>query len=133
MSLAEVLLAIGMCVVVILSAMALSISALRSNEKTSDMLVAQAYATQVLNEFVYNVPASGDTFWTQTSFSSPYAQDSAQLGPTQFDANLYLFSLSGAPAGMLRCVVNVTWKSGQQGGAGQGLQVTEVSRLLYAH
>lgn len=132
MSLAEVLLSLGMCVVVILSAMALSISALRSNEKSADLIVAQAYANQVLDKFIYDLPAASEPFWASSSFTNPYLQDSAQLGTTRYDAQLHLLPLSTVSPGLLRCVVNVSWKSGQQGRGIQGIQATEISRLIYA-
>jgi Tfp pilus assembly protein PilV len=133
LTLAEVLLSLGLIVVAILSAIALSIAATRSTTKSSDLMVAQAYAGQVMEEFVYALPPSSDSFWTSGSYSSPYQQDSAQLGDKTYQASLFLNDLSAAQPGLLRCSVNVTWQSGQVGQAGQGRQVTEVSRLLYAH
>ena len=132
LTLAEVLLSLGLATVVILSAIALSISAMRSTTKSSDVMVAQAYAGEVVDEFVYALPPSTDAFWTMSSFSSPYQQDTAQLGDKTYQANLYLTPLSAASPGLLRCSVNVTWQSGQIGQAGQGIQVAEISRLLYA-
>lgn len=132
LTLAEVLLSLGMCAVVILSAVALSISALRSNEKSSDVLAANSLAAQKLEEFVYALPPAAHPWWSQTSYTSPYAQDVVQLGPTRFTSTLYLHSLATVTPGMVRAVVNVTWKSAEEGQAGQGIQVAEVARLLYA-
>lgn len=132
MTLAEVMLSLGLCVVVVLSLIALSIAALRSNSKSSDAVVAQARAGQVLDEFVYGLPPSTDSFWTQSSFASPYQQDTTQIGPNNFTTQLYLTSLGTTAPGLFRCSVNTTWQGGQAGAAGQGTQVVEVARILYA-
>lgn len=132
MTLAEVLLSLGLCVVVILSLIALAISALRSNSKSSDMVVAQARANQVLDEFVYGLPPATDPFWGQSAFASPYQQDTTQIGSNVFTTQVFLTSLGTAAPGMFRCAVNTTWQGGQSGAAGQGRQVVEVARLLYA-
>ena len=132
LTLAEVLLSLGLIAVAVLSAIALSIAAMRSTTKSSDVMVAQAYAGQVVDEFVYGLPPSSDAFWSVASYASPYQQDTAQLGDKTYLANLYLENLTTASPGLLRCTVNVTWQSGQVGQAGQGRQVAETSRLLYA-
>ena len=132
MTLAEVMLSLGLCVVVVLSLVALSIAALRSNNKSSDTAVAQARADLVLDEFIYGLPPSSDPFWSQSSFASPYQQDTAQVGSNNYTSQLYLTSLGTAAPGLLRCSVNTTWQGGQAGAAGQGKQVVEVARILYA-
>lgn len=132
LTLAEVLLSLGFCAVAVLSAIALSIAAGRSTTKSSDVLVAQSYAGQVADQFIYGLPPSTDTFWSQTSFSSPYQTDTTQIGGKTYQANLFIQSLSVASPGLLRCSVNVTWQSGTVGQAGQGQQVAEISRLIYA-
>lgn len=132
MTLAEVLLSLGLCVVVVLSLVALAIAALRSNNKSTDLAVAQARAGQVLDEFVYGLPPSTDPFWAQNSFASPYQQDTTQVGSNNFTTQLYLTSLGTAAPGLFRCSVNTTWQGGQVGAAGQGKQVVEVARILYA-
>lgn len=132
MTLAEVMLSLGLCVVVVLSLIALAIAALRSENKSSDTVVAQARADQVLDEFVYSLPPSTALFWLQTSFASPYLQDTTQVGSNNYTSRLYLNSLDAAAPGLLRCSVNTTWQGGQAGAAGQGTQVVEVARILYA-
>lgn len=133
LSLAEVLIAMGLIVVAILTSIALSISASRSHQKSGDLALANGYASQVMDDFLYGLPASSDPFWGNTSFSDPYLQDQVNLGGKDFNADLHLESLASVTPGLLRCTVNVTWQSGVQGQAGQGLQVTQVSRLIYGH
>ncbi len=132
MTLAEVLLALGLCVVVILSLIALAIAALRSNNKSSDSAVAEARANRVLDEFIYGLPASSDPFWSQTSFTTPYQQDTTQIGSNNFTSQVYLSSIAPSAPGVLRVAVNTTWQGGQAGAGGQGLQVVEIARILYA-
>lgn len=132
MTLAEVLLSLGLCAVVLLSLIALAISALRSNNKSSDLVVAQARANVVLDEFVYNLPPSNDPFWNQSSFASPYQQDTTRVGTNDYTSMLYVTSLGTTMPGLCRCSVNTTWQGGRVGAAGQGQQVVEVARVIYA-
>lgn len=127
-SLAEAILALGLCCVVLLLVVALAISANRSQRKSSATLVANSYAGQVLEEFVYGLPAAGSGFWAQSTFASPYQQGQSQLGPVLYQSRLYLEPMGTVAPGLLRCTVNVSWSAGAQ----QGNQALSVSRLLYA-
>lgn len=127
-SLAEAILALGLCTVVLLLVLALAISANRSERKSGDSLVANSYASRVMEEFVYGLPAGGDGFWTQSSFTSPYQQDQSQVGPVLYQSRLFLEPLGAVAPGLLRCTVNVTWSAGAQ----MGNQAVSVSRLVYA-
>lgn len=127
-SLAEAIIALGFCCVVLLLVVALAISANRTQRKSSSTLVANSYAGQVLEDFVYGLPPAGDSFWDQSTYTSPYAQGQSQLGPVLYQSRLYLEPLNAAAPGLLRCTVNVSWSAGAQ----QGNQVLSISRLLYA-
>lgn len=118
--------------VVVLASIALGIAALRSNNKSIDSITAQARAGQVLDEFVYGLPPSSAAFWSQSSFSSPYQQDVTQVGGNTYTSQVFLTSLASTSTGLFRCSVNTTWQGGQAGAAGQGKQVVEVARILYA-
>lgn len=133
LTLAEVLLSLGLCVVVVLASIALGIAAMRSNSKSSDSITAQARAGQVLDEFIYGLPPSDAAFWSQSSFSNPYQQDITQVGANNYTSQIFLTSLGSTSPGLFRCSVNTTWQGGQAGAAGQGTQVVEVARILYAH
>ncbi len=127
-SLAEAILALGLCCVVLLLVVALAISANRSQRKSSATLVANSYAGQVMEEFVYSLPSAGHGFWSQSTFTSPYAQDQSQLGPVFYQSRLFLEPMGTVAPGLLRCTVNVSWSAGAQ----QGNQALSISRLLYA-
>lgn len=127
-SLAEAIIALGFCCVVLLLVVALAISANRSQRKSSSTLVANSYAGQVLEDFVYGLPPAGDGFWDQSTYNSPYSQEQSQLGPVLYSSRLYLEPLNTASPGLLRCTVNVSWSAGAQ----QGNQALSISRLLYA-
>jgi hypothetical protein len=128
LTLAEVILSVGLCAVALLTVIALAISAQRGMQKSSDTVVAQSYAGDVLEQFLYDLPSPTDSFWSQTQFASPYAQDQAQLGPKTYRAQLFLTPGTGTLAGLLTCSVNVSW----DGQAGQGRQSLGISRLVYA-
>ncbi|MBX3172132.1 MAG: hypothetical protein KF760_32305 [Candidatus Eremiobacteraeota bacterium] len=127
-SLAEAILALGLCCVVLLLVVALAISANRTQRKSSATLVANSYAGQVLEEFVYSLPPAGDDFWSHSTFTNPYAQDQSQLGPVLYQSRLFLEPMGTVAPGLLRCTVNVSWSAGAQ----QGNQALSISRLLYA-
>ncbi len=134
-TLAETLIAVGLLVVVVLLAVALGISSLRTNQKGSDLTVGSAWGTQVLENFVYSVPDSTASFWTTSSYTSPYQTDNIQLGSTDYQAKLFITDMATLGSGTKLVTVNVTWGSGTIGQtkAGIGLQSTAISRLLYAH
>ena len=128
LTLAEVILSVGFCAVALLTVIALGISAQRGMQKSSDSVVAQSYAGDVLEQFLYDLPASTDSFWSRAAFTSPYIQDEATLGSKTYRAKLWLTPGSGALSGLLTCSVNVTW----DGQAGQGRQLVNINRIVYA-
>lgn len=133
-TLAEIVVALGLFVIAVLSAVALAISALRSNQKGSDQMVANALAGRVLEEFVYSLPDASDSFWTRTTFASPYELPPvANLGTGVYQPALYLTDLASVGQGMKMATVNVTWGNGVAGQTGYGQQVASISRLIYAH
>lgn len=118
----------GFCAVALLTVIALAISAQRGMQKSSDVVVAQSYAGEFMEAFVYDLPPLTGPLWTQTSFAAPYLQDQTQLGTKTYQAQLFLQPGTGALSGLLTCTVNVTWN----GVAGQGQQRVSISRLVYA-
>jgi hypothetical protein len=127
-TLAEAMLALGLSCVVLLLVVALAITANRSTRKSSATLVANSYASQFLERFVYDLPPAGDPFWAHQSYAQPYMQDQAQLGPVLYQSRMFLAPIGSISPGLLRCTVNVSWS----GGAEQGSQALSISRLLYA-
>lgn len=128
-TLAEVMLALGLAVVVTLISLALVLSALKTTNKSSDLTSAEALAQDALENFIYGLPDSGP-FWTTTSFASPYQQDTVTLGQQQFRRTLEIFDHGAHSQGLRQIVVRVDWEGGQSGRAGEGRQVREVSRLV---
>lgn len=124
----------GLCAVAILTALSLAISALRSHQKGSDLEVGNAWAGQLLEQFVYGLPGTTASFWSSGAFASPYQTDSIRLGSTTFEGSVFLTDLSSAGSSGIRMVtVNVTWGSGAAGRMGSGQQTTALARLVYAH
>ena len=132
-SLAEIILSLGLCVVAVLSAIALGISASQSNQKLTDQAIATGLANQEMNQLIYALPASTDPFWNLTTFGSPYESDTVQLGRMPFQVSIFLQDLSSMGSGMRMALVNVSWDSGVQGRTGYGMQSVQASRLIYAH
>lgn len=134
-TLAEILIALGLLVVVVLLAIALGISSLRTNQKGSDLTVGSAWGTQILENFVYGLPDSNGPFWSSSSYTSPYQTDNIQLSNTAYQARLFIADMGTLGTGTKLVTVNVTWGNGTvgQSKAGVGLQSTSISRLLYAH
>lgn len=125
----------GVAVTVVLLVIALAITGGRANQKSSDTVTANGLAQSCIENFVYGLPPSSATFWTQTGFASPYQQDTVHLSEVDYERAVYLADLSGGggPSGEFLVTVRVSWESGLAGRAGQGIQTTSVSRLIYAH
>jgi len=132
LTLAETLLAVGLAVVLVLLVMALALAASNANQKGSDSLTANGVLQGKLEEFIYSLPPSTDSFWTQTSFASPYQQDSQVLSGTQYFRAIYLSDSPAAAGGTKVLTARVSWQGGTQGRMGQGSQTTSVTRLIYA-
>jgi Tfp pilus assembly protein PilV len=134
-TLAEVLLALALAVVAVMSAIALGVSSMQGNQKITDQATATSLGYQEIERFIYGAPNITDPFWTQTNYSRPYQTDQVTLGSTPFDADLFVDDLTsiGAGSDLKRVVLNVSWNSGAVGKAGSGQQVIQVERLLYAH
>lgn len=130
-TLAEAILALGLSVVIILVAVALGITATRSNQKSSDIVAANGWAAQEMENYVYGLPPGSDPFWSTTSYAVPYATDDVQLGTSKFHCDFYLTDMGSVGAGLKKVVVNVTWGSGTVGQTGYGQQVTSLARLIY--
>ena len=127
-TLAESILALGLCSIVLLLVIALAVSAHRGQRKSSLSLVGHSYASQTLETFLYALPPSSDNFWSSPTFANPYFQDQSQIGPTLYQSQLHLQPLGSTAPGMLRCTVNVSWSAGSQ----LGQQNLSISRLIYA-
>ena len=126
----EVLLSLGLLAVVILVTVQLALVALNSNTKTSDEIAAEALAQETVETFVYQLPPATSSFWTTTSFASPYQQDVVRLGRNDLSRTIYVQDRAALQAGLRSVQVVVTWGNGERGKSGLGLQVAEVVRLV---
>lgn len=124
------ILALGLCVVVILSAIQLSIVALAGNTKSTDKIAGDALAQEAADMFIYALPPSSASFWTTSSFASPYQTDTVTLGEQGFARALYLSDEGAVLPGLRTLKVRVSWADGSANRAGQGIQVAEVVRLV---
>lgn len=131
-TLAEVVLALGLCVVVVLSCIQMGLIATRANAKTADVLASEALAENTLSQFIYSLPPAGAPFWTTATFNSPYQQDTLTLGTQTFSRVLYVHDKAAMAPGLRLIQVRVRWNAGAQDRAGQGDQTTEVARLVSA-
>lgn len=131
-TLAEVILALGLFVVVILSATQLAFIALNSNTKTTDEIAADTLAQQTIENFIYGLPPGSSTFWTTTTFAVPYQQDTVNLGTQSFQRALYVTDYGLTVDGLRSVRVRISWGNGDVGKAGQGVQIAEVTRLVSA-
>lgn len=131
-TLAETLLALGLCVVVVLLTVSLGIVALRSGQKGTDETVATGWAGRVLEEFVYGLPPAQAPFWSATSYSSPYQTDQTQLNSVTYQAGVFVSDVNAVGAGLKQVTVNVTWDAGEAGKGSYGKQVKTIARLVYA-
>jgi hypothetical protein len=133
-TLAEVVLSLGLFVVVILSATQLALVALNSNSKSEESVLADALAQETAEAFIYGLPGSGANFWTTTSFASPYQQDAVTVGAQSYQRVIYVTDYGSVTDGLRSIRVRVSWGNATAGQskAGQGLQVSEVTRLVSA-
>lgn len=128
-TLAEVMLALGLATVILLSLVSLSAVALQSTQKGSDALAAEECAHAVLERFVYGLEGAGPSFWTQTSYASPYATDDVQVGSTTYSSKLNIAPVSGVN-GLLKVQVQVSWWAGEKGRTGYGQLTREAVRFV---
>ncbi len=129
-TLAEVVLSLGLCVVVVLSAVQLALVALKANSKSLDEVSADGLAQQTAENFIYALPPASSTFWTATSFASPYQQDSLTVGQQDFQRAIYVTDYGTVTPGLRSVRVRISWGNGANGRAGMGVQISEVNRLV---
>jgi hypothetical protein len=129
-SLAEFVFALGLAVVVVLTLVGLSLVALKGNQKSSDVLVAQSLAHQRLEREIYQAQSdSAAALWSGASLTTPFSTQQLQLGNQPYTLALYSQSLShaGTP-GLFECRLRVSWSAGTK--AGYGHTHTEVRRVV---
>lgn len=129
-TLAEVILSLGLCVVVVLAAVQLAMVSLKANSKSLDEVAADGLAQQAAENFIYGLPPASATFWTATTFGAPYQQDTVTLGQQDYQTAVYVTDYGSVTPGLRSVRVRVSWGGGTSGRAGQGTQISEVVRLV---
>lgn len=129
-SLAEILLGVALAAVVVLTLVALSLTALKGNRKAGDQTLAQTLAHQQLEREIYQ--AQQDTtaaFWGADSDANPLSQNDLTVGTQTFRAALYVSEASTSEAPNLkRCRLRMSWWGGEKGRPGYGRLSTEIVR-----
>src|SRR4051812_36621597 len=116
-TLAEAILSLGLCVVVVLSAIQLALVALKANTKSLDEVAADGLAQQTAESFIYSLPPSSATFWTSTTFTSPYQADSVTLARQVYQRAVYVTDYGTVTPGLRSVRVRITWGDGAVGRA----------------
>jgi Tfp pilus assembly protein PilV len=130
MTLAEVIIALGLASMILLVSADLLLTALRSNDKGTDTTTASALAQETAEAFIYGLPPSGDPFWAATSFPSPYQVDNVTLGTQVFHRQINVADLGAVSSGLRQVVVQISWDNGQNGRTGYGILNAQVARLV---
>ena len=131
-SVAEIILALAMISVAVLTLLGLSLRSLQSSRKVLDTSSGQLVAEQVLERLVYEAERNS-TALIWTSISTPYQQDTVTMGQTVFNVTVYVTDVAGfvAPKRLRKLDSTVIWQDAPQGKAGQGRLKIEATRLLH--
>lgn len=142
LSLAEVLLALLVVILLVLTLAAMSFAMLKSNKKSADRPVGFLAAQQILARELYAVqddtpPGSKATFWSTDWATSPWHSGQEMVNRTTFNYAIYAVTLqdvaSGVPLGndpasgfvnnrVKKIDIQVDWSGsadGTRGGAGR--------------
>lgn len=113
-SLAEVVLAVALAGVVVLSLVALGLSSLTGNQKAGDLSLVQSTAHQLLEEEIYSAQqSSGAALWSANSDTVPYKTAPVTQGNEQYTVALYAVDVSDAAVPSLkRCRLRISWWGG---------------------
>lgn len=136
-TLAEVLLALALITVALLSLIGLCVQALHTGSKSADLSVGVMLAEQEVERLAYAAEnAPGSAFWTTNSATTVYASQTVTVGNGSFDTSLYVTDVGGVfapPAKRLKQIHSVvTWTdAGSNGRPGQGRLRATAVRLLH--
>ncbi|MBS2038967.1 hypothetical protein JST97_28550 [bacterium] len=131
-TLAEVLLALALSVIVVLTLVGLGLTALSGNQKSTDLTAAQSLCHQWLEEEIYGAQAdSSAPIWAANSPTAPYQQKQAKVGNTDYAAAYYASDVSDAAMPNLKlCRLRVSWWGGAEARQGYGRLYTEALRYV---
>lgn len=137
LSLAEIVLSLGLLSVIILVLAGLSYSAATANQKSEHLAVALQLANQQLRRAA-QAAAVDTAFWNSDHLSVPWTTGSVKMGSTTYEYEVFdqtLLDDSGQPLGestssrVKKMDIVVTW-FGQGARVGQGERVARASCLV---
>ena len=131
-TLAEVLLALALAVVVVLTLVGLSLTAHTGNQKSSDLMAAQSLAHQWLEEEIYAAQGiPGAAIWAANSETNPYQEKRTMVGHSEYLSAFYSSDVTdpGMPS-LKKCHLRVSWWNGAEGRPGYGRLYTEATRYV---
>lgn len=140
LSLAEIVVALGLVTVLVLVLAALSFSALGSGQKSDDLGMAVQVAQQQLRKAAAQAK-SDPSFWGMDYLAAPWTTGSVKVGNTHFEFEVFAQTLmdpsTGQPVGgnpvnanrVKKVDIVVSWENDRHQ-AGRGKQSTRASCLV---
>jgi len=130
-SLPEVVLAVALAAIVVLLLVALGLSALKSNQKASDQVLAQSLAHQWVERELYQAQQNASSgLWSANSDTSAYSTQQVSVGLNSYQMALYVSDFNDpATPRLKRLRLRVSWWDGDDRRAGYGRLSTEVIRF----
>ena len=134
-TLAEVLLALLLISVAILTLLALSLQTLSASRKNVDTMGGQLVAEQVLEKLANVAEITPESpLWYASDPLTPYRNDILTQGDTAYNVSIYISDVAGfppTPGQRLKLLqADVVWQDQPQGKARQGTLRISTSRLL---
>lgn len=135
---AEVLLALALITIAVLTLLGLSLYSLNASRKSRDVTAGQMVAEQTLERLVYEAdtnPAS--TLWSQNSQTVPYQQQQVTMEPSVFNVTVFVSNVVDtggqfvAGSRLKRLESLVVWQDAQNGKSGYGQLRVRATRLVH--
>jgi Tfp pilus assembly protein PilV len=139
---AEILLALALISVVVLTLLGLALHSMTAGRKTRDLSAGQMVAEQVLERLVYdaeshNTDTDKAALWSHADPNQIYAQTQVTVEPSVFNVTTYVSDVNAAEFSPLQkkrlkriqCVV--VWQDAPEGKAGYGRLEVRATRLLH--
>lgn len=126
------MLALALSVIVVLTLVGLSLTALSGNQKSTDLTAAQGICHQWLEKEIYSAQNdSSSALWAANSNSSPYQQKQNKVGNTEYLAAFYGSDVTDSAMPNLKlCRLRVSWWGGAEARQGYGRLYTEALRYV---
>lgn len=131
-SLAEVLLALGLAVVVVLTLVGVGLTALTSNQKAGDVAMAESSAHDLLESMLYGAQQDPSVaLWGANDDLNPYSVTPLAVGSQTYTAALYVADVVGVDTpSMKRCRMRMSWWGGEEARSGYGRLYCDVVRFV---